>query len=151
MQRPAGQETPCRSRSRVGTAGSLLLLLAGINLNWIALVAGGTCAGAFMAAYQLAWGVRTATTAGSATPYVPRLRLRHRPSTRRFFHDTRAAAVFSALLPLVSGALFREHRPPVAHVTAAPPPSTAAEAERPLALKSAPRNLDDAVVAVPSS
>ena len=40
----------------LGTAGSLLLLLAGINLNWIALVAGGTCAGAFMAAYQLAWG-----------------------------------------------------------------------------------------------
>ena len=55
----------------LGTAGSLLLLLAGINLNWIALVAGGTCAGAFMAAYQLAWGAAYCHDGErSATPYV---------------------------------------------------------------------------------
>ncbi len=58
----------------LGTAGSLLLLLAGINLNWIALVAGGTCA---------------------IVVDAPLL-----------FMIPEAAAVFSALLPLVSGALF---------------------------------------------
>ncbi len=92
----------------LGTAGSLLLLLAGINLNWIALVAGGTCAGAFMAAYQLAWGAAYCHDGErSATPYVAGgfacAIVVYAPL---LFMIPEAAAVFSALLPLVSGALF---------------------------------------------
>ena len=70
----------------LGTAGSLLLLLAGINLNWIALVAGGTCAGAFMAAYQLAWGrcVLPRRRAERDALRGRRLRLAPSSSTRRF-------------------------------------------------------------------
>ena len=92
----------------LGTAGSLLLLLAGINLNWIALVAGGTCAGAFMAAYQLAWGAAYCHDGErSATPYVAGgFACAIVVDAPLLFMIPEAAAVFSALLPLVSGALF---------------------------------------------
>ena len=92
----------------LGTAGSLLLLLAGINLNWIALVAGGTCAGAFMAAYQLAWGAAYCHDGDrSATPYVAGgFACAIVVDAPLLFMIPEAAAVFSALLPLVSGALF---------------------------------------------
>ena len=92
----------------LGTAGSLLLLLAGINLHWIALVAGGTCAGAFMAAYQLAWGAAYCHDGErSATPYVAGgFACAIVVDAPLLFMIPEAAAVFSALLPLVSGALF---------------------------------------------
>ena len=97
----------------LGTAGSLLLLLAGINLNWIALVAGGTCAGAFMAAYQLAWGAAYCHDGErSATPYVAGgFACAIVVDAPLLFMIPEAAAVFSALLPLVSGALFASSDP----------------------------------------
>ena len=91
----------------LGTAGSLLFLLAGLNLNWIALAAGGLCAGGFMAAYQLAWGAAYCRDGErSATPYVAGgFACAIVIDTPLLFMVPEAAAVFSALLPLASGAL----------------------------------------------
>lgn len=109
MQRPGWRRARAGlAFAALGTAGSLLLLLAGINLNWIALVAGGTCAGAFMAAYQLAWGAAYCHDGErSATPYVAGgFACAIVVDAPLLFMIPEAAAVFSALLPLVSGALF---------------------------------------------
>ena len=75
-----------------------------------------------------------------------RLRLRHRRRRAASVHDTRGRRrVLGAAAPRL-GRVVREHRPPVAHVPPHRPRRPAAEAERPLAPESAPRNLDDAVV-----
>lgn len=97
----------------LGAAGSLLFLLAGLNLNWIALVVGGACAGAFMAAYQLAWGAAYCHDGErSATPYVAGgFACAIVIDTPLLFMIPEAGAVFSALLPLVSGALFASIAP----------------------------------------
>ena len=89
----------------LGTAGSLLYLLAGYHHSWLVLVVGGLCAGVFMTAYQLGWGSAYCKEgARSATPYVaggfagailidiPLL-----------FMVPEASAIFFALLPLISG------------------------------------------------
>lgn len=78
-----------------------------------------------MAAYQLAWG-RAYCHDGerSATPYVAGgFACAIVVDAPLLFMIPEAAAVFSALLPLVSGALFASIDPSCAR-TAAPPPST---------------------------
>ena len=92
----------------LGAAGSLLLALSGLNLNWIALTAGSLCSGAFMAAYQLGWGaVYCHDGEASATPYVAGgFACAIVVDTPLLFMIPEAAAVFSALLPLATGAFF---------------------------------------------
>lgn len=92
----------------LGAAGSLLFLLAGLNLNVVALVAGGVCAGAFMGAYQVAWGAAYCHDGErSATIYVAGgFACAILIDTPLLFMVPEAAAVFSSLLPLLTGALF---------------------------------------------
>lgn len=103
-----GQKRVPLAFAALGAAGSLLFLLAGLRLNWIALAAGGVCAGAFMAAFQLAWGAAYCHDGErSATPYVAGgFACAIIIDTPLLFMIPEAAAVFSALLPLVSGAFF---------------------------------------------
>lgn len=103
-----GQKRVPLAFAALGAVGSLLFLLAGLRLNWIALAAGGVCAGAFMAAFQLAWGAAYCHDGErSATPYVAGgFACAIIIDTPLLFMIPEAAAVFSALLPLVSGAFF---------------------------------------------
>lgn len=102
----AGKRLPLTAAA-LGTAGSLLFLLAGLNLGWAPLVAGGVCGGAFMAVFQMAWGAAYCHDgARSATPYVAGgFACAVVIDTPLLFMIPEASAVFFALLPLASGAL----------------------------------------------
>ncbi len=92
----------------LGTMGSLLFMLAGINLNWFALAAGGACCGAFMAAFELAWGgVYCRDGARSATPFVAGgFACAVVIDTPLLFMIPQASAVFYSLLPIVTSIFF---------------------------------------------
>lgn len=89
----------------LGTFGSLLYLLADINQNWIILLTGGLCCGAFMAVFGLGWGATYCYDgARSATPYVAGgFACAILIDIPLLFMIPQASAVSFALLPLISG------------------------------------------------
>lgn len=92
----------------LGTVGSLLFLLAGLQANWALLAAGGICGGAFMSLFQMAWGATYCHDgARSATPYVAgAFACAVVIDVPLLFMIPEAAAVFFSLLPLATSALF---------------------------------------------
>lgn len=96
------------SAACLGTMGSLLFLLASVNLSWPSLLVGGACGGVFMAVFELAWGgAYCRDGARSAAPYVAGgFACAVVIDTPLLFMIPEAAAVFFALLPLATGLLY---------------------------------------------
>lgn len=93
--------------STIGTAGSVLVVLAGFLNNWALLVVGTLLSGMFMATLSLSWGaVYCHEGARTATPYVAGgFACAIIIDAPLLLMIPAASAFFFALLPLVSGIL----------------------------------------------